>query len=108
MYYDPINDLLPVITISGTDSPQPTPRPRGSSILPAWFRVHESGWYCHHPHDDPETVIALSRLPTHWVNRSAIDHLDAHHPGWKLPCRHCKRPQWNEVGSTYCYDCRPR
>lgn len=86
----------------------PPKPPRGSSILPTWIRLDETGWSCDYPHENPVTPCAADRLPAHQVNRSAIDHLDAHHPGWKLPCRHCKRPQWNDLGSTYCYDCRPR
>src|SRR5690554_7918051 len=57
----------------------PPKPPRGSSILPTWIRLDETGWSCDHPHENPVTPCAADRLPAHQVNRSAVDHLNRYH-----------------------------
>ncbi|MBB4931414.1 hypothetical protein F4561_002234 [Lipingzhangella halophila] len=79
---------------------------RGTGVTPAWFTFDEHGWSCRHPHPDPRTPCAVNRMYSPLAVRSALDHLDEHHPGWKVTCRRCRRPQWNAEGSRYCFDCR--
>lgn len=114
---DGMNDLLPVITCATNPTdPEPewaaavanTPIPdRGSGVTPSWFEFRENGWSCEYPHPDPNAACGVGRLPASRVASSALYHLNRFHPGWKLPCRSCGRPQWNADGSLRCFGCRP-
>lgn len=79
--------------------------PRGAGMFPSWFTTHASGWICSHPHG-PEDVIEELALPMNLIDSYAVEHLNEHHPGWKLPCSRCGRPQWNTEGRSTCFACR--
>jgi hypothetical protein len=101
----PIDDLdvqIPVVTFASDPDGPPV---RGHEVTPAWFTVHPGGWMCSYPHHD-DVVTEEVGHPAHLVNSYALDHLDTHHPGWKLPCTACGKPQWNTEESHYCFDCR--
>lgn len=78
--------------------------PRGGTPTPAWFEFHTTGWSCDYPHPDPSVLCGIANTTN--ATASGLDHLNDHHPGWKLPCTRCGVPQWNELGSLRCYRCR--
>lgn len=80
--------------------------PRGYKLLPQWMTVQPRGWVCAHPGHAVGEPTEAGDLPAHLVMGRVLDHLNAYHPGWKLPCRACGRPQWNDEGSMRCFDCR--
>lgn len=90
--------------------PAPTPPlrtpDRGRQITPAWFAFRQdgTGWHCDHPHPSPDVPTSATGLPN--GTSHGVDHLNEHHPGWKLPCSRCGTPQWNAEGRPTCFQCR--
>lgn len=83
----------------------PTPN-RGRNTTPAWFEFHDdrNGWLCRYPHPDPTVLKGAHYIPN--ATSHGLAHLNTHHPGWKLPCTRCGKPQWNAENRPTCFDCR--
>lgn len=87
-------------------TPTAAPPARGAGVTPAWFQFYENGWECSHPHG-PGAPTWETGHPPHLVVSYALRHLNRFHPGWKIACAGCGRPQWNAEGSLRCFGCRP-
>lgn len=111
---DAIDYSLPIVTVARRN---PTPEdyakaastpvpPRGNAPTPTWFTFLTGGWFCDYPHLDPSVLCGATNIND--ATGQGLAHLDDHHPGWKLPCARCSKPQWNADESTRCHDCRWR
>lgn len=79
---------------------------RGHRPTPDWFEFEEERgrWRCSYPHPDP--TVLMGALYVADAVSHGLEHLNEHHPGWKLPCARCGKPQWNTEGRPTCFDCR--